>query len=316
MSMVGFIVTSARETSCCIARKRQSRSLTGSTRNRWTNQGPSRYVNRNFLVDIDSDSIPSQGTEDVMAVEVMHQRYLFSKQYIVIKTKARKEERRKVGDWVNGKVKDDPRIKSTYDPLEYIAAPLWSYNPLHDMESIFWICLSYVLYKDVYCDPLPPNRHKAPVESEEEREQRLRAHYSFRHDLLDARGYRSLVMTAHDLLPRHLSAHPLHSVITPFSSLLVALREILVERFRAVECSDEPITNMRADAVYGVFIQQFRIALLYLQNIGCDVHVGSLQKEIEILNALSNSASSKRTRSEDEDDSDSHISNSLRSQLE
>lgn len=251
-----------------------------------------------------------------MAVEVKHQDYLFSEQYMLPKSKARKAERRKVGDWVYGKIKEDPRIKSTYNSLQPIAAPLWSYNPLHDMESIFWICLFYVLYRDVYCGPPLSDRQRALLESREDREQRLRAQYAFGRTLFAARDGRTLIMTSNDLLPRHLSAYPLHPAITPFACLLETLREILVERFRAVERSDEPITNKCADDVYGVFIQEFRTALLHLQNFGCDVHVRSLQREVEILDELSNSTSSKRTRSEDEDDSDSHISKSLRSQLE
>lgn len=254
-----------------------------------------------------------------MAVEVKHQDYLFSEQYMLPKAKARKAERRKVGDWVYGKIKEDPRIKSTYNSLQPIAAPLWSYNPLHDMESIFWICLFYVLYRDVYCDPPLSDPQGALLESREDREQRLRAQYAFGRTLFAARDGRTPVMTSNDLLPRRLSAYPLHPAITPFACLLESLREILVERFRAVERSDEPITNKCADDVYGVFIQEFRTALLHLQNIGCDVQVRSLQREIELLDQRLDSfaSSSKRalSREEHESDTDSHVSKATRTLL-
>lgn len=28
---------------------------------------------------------------------------------------------------------------------------IWSYNPLHDMESIFWICVFYILFRGIHC---------------------------------------------------------------------------------------------------------------------------------------------------------------------
>lgn len=250
-----------------------------------------------------------------MAVEVNEQEYIFDKGASVeISTKPTILDVTKL---VKGKLKavrGKPVAQAVW--VQVGDERPWSYNPLHDMESVFWICIFCILYRDIYYDipdaPFRPDLQKLlEEESDEEREERIKAYYAFGRKLFAARSNRYLILTSDSFLAKQLFKHPLHPVIDPLKDLLVCLRAELVKKYREAENDSEPITNRCANGVHRVFVAEFHDALLHLQDVGCDVKIRSLQAEAERIYQREDDVTfSKRSRSDtddDTDDADSHI---------
>lgn len=257
-----------------------------------------------------------------MAVEVNEQEYIFDKG-VSLKTNT-KPTILDVTKLVKGQLKA-VHGKRVAKSVWVGGDRPWSYNPLHDMESVFWICIFYILYRDIYCDipdaPLRPDlQNLFEEDSDKEREERIKAYYAFGRKLFAARSSRYLILTSDSFLVKQLFKHPLHPAISPLKDLLVGLRAELVEKYREAENDSEPITNRCADGVHRAFVAELHDALLHLQTVGCDVKVRSLQAEAErIYQREDEVTSSKRSRSDTDDvteEADSHIFKASRTRLE
>lgn len=223
---------------------------------------------------------------------------------------------------------DTPEVPSPIVP-EHVPntrdRTIWSYNPLHDMESIFWICVFYILFRDIYWDPIEADASSSRTgtlegESEETRERRARANYIFGRDLFAGRASRSMFIMSPFMLSAHFINYPLHPLTSPLSDLLIDLRTELVKKYTEAESDWETITHRCADGLHDKFVDNLYGAFLHIRRTKHGMKVRSLQAEVELLDQRKiGSQSSKRTRSDadiDEDGADSHIHKSSRTHLE
>lgn len=198
---------------------------------------------------------------------------------------------------------------------------MWSYNPLHDMESIFWICVFYVLFRDIYWDPVEAGSSSIrggtlEGEPEDKRERRARANYIFGHDLFAGRTSRSMFIMSPFMISAHFINYPLHPLTSPLGDLLIDLRTELVKKYTEAESDWETITHRCADGLHDIFVDNLYGAFLHVRRTRHRMKVRSLQAEVELLDQRKNgSQSSKRTRSDvdsEESGGDSHVSKAPR----
>lgn len=260
-----------------------------------------------------------------MAVEVAQQTYMFA-------TLARPTRRIRPGVGARNarhlpENLDTPEVLIPIVPEHVPRAQdrtIWSYNPLHDMESIFWICVLYILFRDIYWDSIEadsPLSRDGTLEgdSQEKRERRARANYMFGRDLFDGRASRSMFIMSPFMLSAHLINYPLHPLTSPLGDLLIDLRTELVKRYTEAESDWKTITHRCADGLHDIFVDNLYGAFLHIRRTKHEMKVRSLQAEVELLDRRKNdSPSSKRTRSDVDSDKsgvDSRVSKAPRTHL-
>lgn len=239
-----------------------------------------------------------QGTEDFMAIEVRSQyfRFLPSNKYKPLFSKP-------MDQW---SVDIDATLPDSYGEPELATSPptkyTWFYNPLHDLESIFWLMLYFTGNKDITLGP-PIEREKPYVfvqETIDEYRDRILAYWNFGLTLFSSRNGRADVMKE-DVLDRHLHLHPLHPAIAPLGNILCQLRAALATRFEEIECNPPAIHHNSGGGLYDIFQTLLRRAVVHLQTVPFDVEVRSLRGAVEALprsyraDRVNNSVNSTRT---------------------
>lgn len=112
----------------------------------------------------------------------------------------------------------------------------WFYSPIHDLESLFWLFVYFVLYRDIQLLAIRPQRHRSLRretgmlatsgaianpdnlellpddlrETEEERVQRIKAQFNFAKGLFVERDKRLATLNVNQRMNDFLGDHPLH----------------------------------------------------------------------------------------------------------
>lgn len=133
----------------------------------------------------------------------------------------------------------------SYHPDPKFKASL-RYNPLHDMESLWWIAVYFVLKRQVYT--------KTPRDQDEHvsQEQRMYASKLFWGEL---ESDRLGAMTVDGSFYVH--ARPLHPAIQPVVDSLEKLRRLLVQAYETVEQDPPSIDHTSATTLYKPFAETF-----------------------------------------------------------
>lgn len=165
----------------------------------------------------------------------------------------------------------------------------WYYNPLHDLESVFWLIAYYVLSRDIY---LPDGLDWPPPfkpESNTARAARIKAQYQFVESLFIRRDPPSRIhlLISFEVLKQQLEETPLHPVLFTIGNMLVAARDALQHQFMLAETT-LPIPLSQAPTIadtlhkeFGSFLHDMRRALL--KNGVFDVRCRPLSAVYEII---------------------------------
>lgn len=217
------------------------------------------------------------------------------------------------------------RASGHYIPRTYT----WFYNPLHDLESIWWIFKSSVLNKDIVCERQDSLAFKIEVpyifteETDRERKSRLLHHWRATRDLFFGRSSRADFAYSKGTLAKFLKSHPLHPAIRPLAGILEGMREALASQYQLVEENPSKIDHTSAGNVPEEFLVFLWDAWSHIRSTQCNVRVRSLGSQVEAipqtirrailmqdaarekrLAASGISQSSKRSRDADNDDLD------------
>lgn len=113
-----------------------------------------------------------------------------------------------------------------------VPAP-WFYNPLHDLESVFWLISYYILSRDIYLPDGLDWPSSFQQESETARAARIKAQYQIIESLFIQRDScsRLHLLRSFQDLHRQLTEAPLHPALQEIGNYLVQVRDALVYQF-------------------------------------------------------------------------------------
>lgn len=219
------------------------------------------------------------GTEDFMAVEVRAQEFLFLPQ------KSEKSFRDGIvrPTAIHIPVKPATKIPVLNDQTG--AQFTWFYNPLHDMESIFWLMLYFITNKDIVLGA-PIERMDCfdfAAETEDDRRRRILAHWNFGLTLFSSRQGRERVIGSQGVLSKHLLTNPLHPAITPLADILCRLRNALTNHYFTIERNPPSIHHNSGQEVHDAYAALLQDAVAHLQIVPFEVEVRSLRGAVEAL---------------------------------
>lgn len=198
--------------------------------------------------------IRGQGTPNFMAVEVDERAYLFQEA-----SQKNKDAEFDKSQWAAAK-KDIAGNKPPSSSSEaghsesesYVAPPSTTrpffYNPLHDLESIWWIAVYFVINKETGL-PTAESVDYADL-TEDQRKYARSLFYGSA-----ARGY-AMRSSADALIDHHLRDLPIH--LSTIAEQLIKLRKILCNRYREIEKPDFDIDKDVCNPIYGHFVKAFR----------------------------------------------------------
>ena len=129
-------------------------------------------------------------------------------------------------------------------PRGWTSTPL-RYNPLHDLESIWWIAAFFLYKRDVLIDDADTDRL---LEQRRQKEQHQDAETIFSIN-------RSTLLSDYPAFPRLLGS--LHPSVQPIGRRLEDLRKKLVATYRSAEEDPSTITHTVADGLYARFKREF-----------------------------------------------------------
>lgn len=211
--------------------------------------------------------ISYQGTADFMSIEVYKMGYKF---------RARADTLMPIID-DNAENGWDLIVPAEILDATYVDVP-WFYNPLHDLESLFWLIAYYVLSRDIY---LPDALEWPPPfeqESDATRAARITAQYLSIEPLFIVRDQnrRADLLTSFEELKRQLASTPLHPVLFKTGQHLVAIRESLHLAYIEAEKS-LPIPLSKAPTIAGGLYQWFSSNLHGMRRNLMDNNVSHVQ---------------------------------------
>ncbi|KAF7799154.1 hypothetical protein EIP86_010385 [Pleurotus ostreatoroseus] len=122
------------------------------------------------------------------------------------------------------------------------------YNPLHDLESLWWVAVYFLLKKELHDLPEPPETDVTQVWDRE----RQRVYAS---DAFSNRGTRFSIMVTNNF--RRDALEVIHPSMRPVLRELNNLRRALVERYTEVEKDPRSIPFDCAKGLYDTFIDGF-----------------------------------------------------------
>lgn len=274
----------------------------------------------------------TQGTEDFMSIEVRSQKYCFVPFRRSVKRQSRTVIDESKALCLNA---EGPLMEVTIPEVDTVLTRTWFYNPLHDMESIFWIFARQVLYQDHYLcrlDDTTVNHIVVPIgdkavqfpttEDPADRVRRIKAYSIVGDGLFVSRTHRHTLLTDSIQINMHLVAHPLFPAVRPLGAILTMMRDTLVEQYEKWEAALDKIDHRCAEELHVAFMGMLKDAYHAIRNVEAgnyNIMARSLQSEMAMIRdqeamdtankvPLTNSASgsttsSKRSRS-DADDSD------------
>lgn len=165
----------------------------------------------------------------------------------------------------------------------------WFYNPLHDLESIWWIFKSVLLNKDIVCKRKDSASFeiKDPYvfaeETEDERTRRLIYHWQATRSLFSGRTSRADFAYSKGVLVDFLTYHPLHPAIRPLAEILEGMRETLAFRYQHVEKNPSTIDHTSAETVHEKFGKFLWSAWNHMRSTQCEIQLRSLGSQAEAI---------------------------------
>ncbi len=193
-----------------------------------------------------------------MAVEVSQNAYLFNNERE--EPKERKEAGLSMADLAamrrqfcdgassDSEMSEPPAGSSTISE----AKQPFFYNPLHDLESIWWIAIYFVVNKETELAPKEPGvgtvKH-TPL-TEDQRVYTRSLFYDW------ATRFMAIRMVTGSPLDRHLSSLPSH--LSMISTELIDLRKKLVNHYMKIEEPGFVITKTVCQDLYGHFTKAFK----------------------------------------------------------
>lgn len=215
-----------------------------------------------------------------MAIEASLQRYSFRPEAKTERTtEITVEEIRRVLTGNKRMIEATPGTRATM-PKQYP----WSYNPLHDMESIYWLLLYFLCNTDVQAVLMDKPRVKVrevfsfTQESPAERGMRILHHRRFAHELFGNRVRRVEVILSGDLLAEHLRDHPLHPSIASLDGSLLEIHRALVARYSKVERNPSKIDATCADGLHEEFLANIYAMMAHVESTVHQITVRSLHE--------------------------------------
>lgn len=189
---------------------------------------------------------------------------------------------------------------------------MWFYNPLHDLESIYWLLLYFLGNKDIRCVPLSKASVKVEKaftfrpESTRERNRRIFYHYLFARTLFGDRSKREGMVLIDKRLPHHLRDFPLHPSISPLATPLLDIRDALVSRYREVEKNPATIDGACADGLHEAFSENIYAMMSHVQSTMQHITVHSLSEAVfnlpkSYLDQLAGDSEDDNIRSREDD---------------
>lgn len=210
------------------------------------------------VIKILSKLMCTQGTSNFMAVEVSQNAYLLNKERE--EPKERKEAslsmvdlaamRRQFRDGASSdsEMSEPPAGSSTISE----AKQPFFYNPLHDLESIWWITIYFVVNKETELASKEPGVATVKYTPLTE-DQRVYARSLF-YDW--ATRFMAIQMVTGSPLDKHLSSLPSH--LSMISTELIELRKKLVSHYMNIEVPGFIITKTVCQDLYGHFTKAFK----------------------------------------------------------
>lgn len=190
-----------------------------------------------------------------MSVEVHESTYLFAESPTPLDTAITPEHRVQTPDSSNDNVLDGPRGLPRRPPPAYPSEPIdalhhWFYNPLHDLESVWWMMAFFLFTKELRPVFLPGVKESDEfVEDADNRASRVRRQEQFAAKLfLTASGTRRLLVIT-KMFSARLS-HYLPPALYPLGLELERARDALVQCYRAAERDIASIDHQVAEGAH------------------------------------------------------------------
>lgn len=166
----------------------------------------------------------------------------------------------------------------------------WFHNPLHDMESVFWITLYFLVAYDVFYQPGAASAASCSTrtvdESDSQRARRLGYYADLTNKVFQggrASQTRYTMVWAPGTLPAYFRAQPLHPAITPLAGVPVVMLYALIDAYTKAEKDRKNIDRTCAQGVYEVFSAYLAKAQGHLASLECTVLVRPVAEEVRKL---------------------------------
>lgn len=214
-----------------------------------------------------------------MAVEVRAQQFLFRSNAL---GKVRRDGKSRPTN-IRARVKFPDEDSAPGD--QTVGPYTWFYNPLHDMESIFWLMLYFISNKDTTLGAPTESidSYQFTAETEDDRRRRILSHWNFGLNLFSSRQDRFMIIVADGVLKDHFHAHPLHPAIVPLADVLCRLRSELAAQYTAIERDPRSIHHNSGQEVHNAYAALLQRAVAHLQTVPFEVEVRSLRSAVEAL---------------------------------
>lgn len=263
-------------------------------------------------------TLPDQGTSDFMSVEVDAMEYKFQPMpkggtYTRFRKFASKFDTgfddnpalvREDGSDAGSSDDDSSVVKPKENSEDTVQK--WAYNPIHDLESLFWLFFFFVAWHDVFVVPKktgtdeattiakPPENPsksgntfdisdsdsdpdsdltvKLPTryqESPEARADRIKAWYTFGEGLFIKRDSRLPVLSVPTRLENFVKEHPLHPAMKKMGDFLIACRNSLGSAYLEAEKDISSLSSgeRRLKVAEGLHEDLFAILMLARQSV-------------------------------------------------
>lgn len=211
-----------------------------------------------------------------MAVEVDRRRYMFRPTVRPNSTIA-SEDSDSDAEWEEEVALREARITDE-NSFTWPASPLerdyvFQYNPIHDLESLWWVAMYFLINKQSKHSPSKESSPQAQGNTELTPVQRDYARSLFYGGLarLDA-------IHGGERLEKHMATLP--SYLSPICAVLLELRRHLVDRYNQVEVDPSSIDKKACGKLYQEFSRCFTTVVGYLKKNG-DVTVRPIAFNIE-----------------------------------
>ncbi|KAJ3559365.1 hypothetical protein NM688_g393 [Phlebia brevispora] len=205
--------------------------------------GNARLMDFEYATKIHSGNESPVGTPQFMAVEVQQQEFTFRPTEI-------RDERTfnfTVYDLVLGNVREEDIPPS---PPHHIRPYVkFSYNPLHDLESLWWIAVYFIVKK------VATRTVENPATSGKESKWDPRPQQAYAAELFTTEGgrYKAVALSG----TFHARAQAVNRAVRPIVTILDDIRLQLVSRYNAVEEDPTAINHLCADGFYEMFVKAF-----------------------------------------------------------
>jgi hypothetical protein len=131
-----------------------------------------------------------------------------------------------------------------------VKRPVWFYNPLHDLESIWWMMVFFLFNKDftvVYKGGIP-EASPGPTESDTDRSTRIKAQMEFAQHLFLFNDLRDSCLAYHNFLGMKLDC--LHPAVSDIGPWLEEARLRVHQAYTRAEMEPEYIGRNVAQGLY------------------------------------------------------------------